>query len=463
MKPRIYFLILILFSPYRSFGQIYSGRIQPSPVYPQYWNYQSEDILLLGGSVDDNLFQLDTLEQHLDLLVSVGGNYVRNTMSSRDPGNVWPFAQTSDGRYDLNQFNRTYWNRFENFLKETAERKIIVQIEVWATFDFYRDNWEVNPYNPKNNINYDEKRSKLPLTVPTHPIYTENDFFRSVPSQMNLAPVLWYQKKFVDKLLSYSLNFDHVLYCMDNETSVTSDWGKYWATYIQKSARLLNQKVETTEMWDPHDLAHPMHFETFDNPEIFSFVDISQNNHQGGDHHWNNGLQQLQYLQQMGFIRPANNVKIYGSDEGPHQTTQNAIESFCRNILFGSASARFHRPPTGQGLNQIAQHVIKSMRMVEQSGDFFSGKPANELLSNREENEAFCRKIGVNSFIIYFPSGGQVNLQVHSGVDSYSIRWLKVLESSWKEDQMISSNSKDDKLLLETPSKDHWIGLVTLN
>ena len=46
-------------------------------------------VLLLGGSGDDDLFQWaadefgDRLPKHLDLLVSVGGNYVRNTMSSR--------------------------------------------------------------------------------------------------------------------------------------------------------------------------------------------------------------------------------------------------------------------------------------------------------------------------------------------------------------------------------------------
>ena len=132
--------------------------------------------------------------------------------------------------------------------------------------------------------------------VDTHPIYTENNFFRSVPQQMNISRVLWYQKKFVDKMLSYTLDHDHVLYCMDNETSVPSDWGKFWAKYIQKAGALNDRIVQTTEMWDPHDLSHPMHFETFDHPDIFTFVDISQNNHQSGEHHWDNGLKQFAYL-----------------------------------------------------------------------------------------------------------------------------------------------------------------------
>jgi hypothetical protein len=65
----------------------YDG-IQPSAIHPQYWSYNGKEILLLGGSVEDNLFQIPNLTEQLDLLVKVGGNYVRNTMSSRDKGNV---------------------------------------------------------------------------------------------------------------------------------------------------------------------------------------------------------------------------------------------------------------------------------------------------------------------------------------------------------------------------------------
>ena len=68
-------------------------RIQPYPGNPFYWQYKGKPDLLLGGSVEDNLFQITNLEAHLDLLKSVGGNYVRCTMSSRDEGDVWPFEK----------------------------------------------------------------------------------------------------------------------------------------------------------------------------------------------------------------------------------------------------------------------------------------------------------------------------------------------------------------------------------
>ena len=91
---------------------------------PSYWQYRGRPLLLLGGSVEDNLFQIPDIEQHLDLLASVGGNYVRCTMSSRDPCNVWPFEKDpATGLYDLNKPGAEYWRRFARFLDLTAARE----------------------------------------------------------------------------------------------------------------------------------------------------------------------------------------------------------------------------------------------------------------------------------------------------------------------------------------------------
>jgi hypothetical protein len=63
-----------------------SNGIRPYEKNPFYWQYRGKPIMLLGGSDMDNLFQWtgSKLTDHLDLLVSSGGNYVRNTMSSRN-------------------------------------------------------------------------------------------------------------------------------------------------------------------------------------------------------------------------------------------------------------------------------------------------------------------------------------------------------------------------------------------
>jgi hypothetical protein len=129
---------------------------------PWYWSYRGVPVMLLGGSDDDNLFQwpADQLIPQLNRLTEAGGNVIRNTMSDRNDKDfeVYPFQQLDNGKYDLDEWNPEYWKRFQSLLSETAERNIIVQIEIWDRFD-YTDNresgrWQKHPYNPGNNVNY---------------------------------------------------------------------------------------------------------------------------------------------------------------------------------------------------------------------------------------------------------------------------------------------------------------------
>jgi hypothetical protein len=93
-------------------------------------------------------------------LAGAGGNVIRNTMSDRkDKGfEVYPFRAVGGGKYDLERWNEDYWNRFERLLRATAKRRIFVQIEIWDRFDDTdsggSDRWQIHPYNPKNNVNY---------------------------------------------------------------------------------------------------------------------------------------------------------------------------------------------------------------------------------------------------------------------------------------------------------------------
>lgn len=199
----------------------------------RYWQYEGKPVLLLGGSGDDNLFQWtgSRLTDHLDLLVSVGGNYLRNTMSDRDEGDAYPFKELPNGKYDLNQRNDEYWNRFEALLKLTSEREIIIQIEVWDRFDYTDhgrfESWNHSPYNPANNINYTPDKSGLATAYPKHhPGADKQPFFHTIPKMDDNLVLRTYQEAFVDKMLSHSLRYGNVLYCMNNETSTSPAWGQ---------------------------------------------------------------------------------------------------------------------------------------------------------------------------------------------------------------------------------------------
>jgi len=269
---------------------------------------------------------------------------------------------------------------------------------------------------------------------------------------------LKYQEKFVDKLLEETLPYGHILYCMDNETAVTASWGEYWSTYIKKKASEAGRVVETTEMWDPWDLSDEKHKATFDHPETYSFCDISQNNHQKRQRHWDNAQK---IRTKLSPIRPINNIKIYGADGGRFGSTRDGLERFWRNIFGGFASARFHRPDSGIGLSKIAQAHLKSMRMITDKMDIFTCKPNNELLSNREENEAYAFVNPGKEYAVYFPKGGSVDLNLitdgKTDATSLSITWLNIHNSKWKEKEDIPFS---DSVTLTAPTEAHWAVLI---
>lgn len=431
------------------------ARIQPWADNPRYWRHKGEPVLLLGGTDDDNPFQWtdEPLRAQLDLLASVGGNYVRNTMSDRpDKGfEVYPFKQRPDGKFDLNDWNPEYWRRFERFLQWTGERDIVVQIELWDRFDHSRDNWPPHPFNPKNNVNFTYEESGFEPEYPDHPGKNKQPFFFTTPGQRNNEVVYPYQKQFVDKLLSHSLHYGHVLYCMDNETSGEPAWGRHWAEYIKQRAREAGVTVAVTEMWDQWDIKAEEHRRTFDHPELYDFVDVSQNNHNKGEQHWANAAWVREYL--AGAPRPINTVKTYGADGNKFGHNDNdAVERFWRHILAGFASARFHRPPSGLGLGAKAQALLQAARKMESLVAAWDLSPARNLLADREENEAYAAANPDKAYIVYFTNGGSVQLDLAPG--DYRVHWIDIGTGDWGDKSELTGGEKHS---IAAPAEGHWL------
>lgn len=407
--------------------------LRPSTENTWYWSYRGAPVLLLGGSDDDNLFQWpeEKLIPQLDRIRSAGGNVIRNTMSDRqDRGfELYPFQRLDNGKYDLAQWNDAYWQRFERLLRETAKRKIFVQIEIWDRFDYTdqrgSNRWQIHPYNPGNNVNYTYESSGFAKKYPDHPGANKQPFFFTTPNQRNNQVVLPYQQSYVRKLLAHSLQFDHVLYCVDNETNGEEEWSRYWAKFVQDEAAKNGKTVYITEMWDDWNLTAERHKRTFDHPELYGYVDVSQNNHNKGQKHWDNFLYVRRYLSD--HPRPMNTTKTYGASGNKFgHTDQDGLERFWRHLLAGAASIRFHRPDSGLGINDKAAACIRAARQVEKLGPFWSVQPANELLSGREPNEAYVAANKGHTYVLYFPNGGEVDLDLSGVHGPLMVHWISI-------------------------------------
>jgi hypothetical protein len=455
-------------------GAYDAHRIQPYSENPYYWQYKGEPVLLVGGSWQDNLFNHPIgLEDHLDRLVSAGGNYVRNTMSHRNQGNVFAYTQLAgpgipleqDGKFDLEAFNEDYWIRLDDFLRMTYERDIVVQIEVFDPHDHFRDHqslggWSKHPFNPANNINYTPEESKLPTTVNYRPTATPSThpFWLTVPGLQNNELVLRYQQAYVDKLLSITLAYPHVLYTIQNESGEELAFGDYWADYIHCRARESGRTVYVTDMRRTGDVREPDQRHIMASSQRFNFLDISQS-----VGNYERTLFVREHIAKN--PRPINSVKLYNTDG-----EEESVARMFRFIFAGGASARFHRPHPhegsrdhekssrwGLGLSPRAQSTIRSMRILTNSIHVFTTEPRNDLLTDREENEAYCLAEPGKQYAIYFPDGGEVKLDVSDAKGGLMIKWLNISKSEWSEEKRVSSG---DSLTLKAPGEGHWAALV---
>ncbi|HAI14341.1 MAG TPA: hypothetical protein DCM28_21735, partial [Phycisphaerales bacterium] len=308
-------------------------------------------------------------------------------------------------------------------------------------------------YNPANNINYSFEQSGFKPQYKNHPGKNDQPFFFTVPALENNTTVLPYQQQFVDRLLEHTFAYGHVLYCMDNETKGKSEWGAYWATYIRDKAKQSGVAVQLTEMWDAHDINRKEHRQTWEHPELYDFCDISQNNHNSGQKHWDNIIKFFDTVRKAQRVCPINTVKIYGSDTGRYGTAMDAQQRFWRNLFAGIAATRFHRPKTGIGLSQLAQQNLKSARMWIDAVNPIACKPANDLLLDRKENQAYCTADEGRVYSVYFPTNGSVILQLPAKAkqDQWTLRWLDIQSSQWSKP--ISVHHENQQLNLTTPNQ----------
>ncbi len=441
-----------------------AGRIKPYEKNPRYWQYKGEPVLLLGGSKTDHIFLIEDLKEHLDEIVNAGGNYVRNTMSQREGLDLKPHKRLDDGKFDLDEWNSTYWNRFSNCLKWCDERNIIIQIEVWDRFDYSQEHWQKSPWRPYNNVNYTSEESGLANNYPAHAWRDKQPFFHSIPGMSQYKKqydiIRNYQERFVAKMLSYSLRYGNVLYCMNNETSTDPIWGCYWMTFTKGKASEKGLEVHVTDMfddvWKPQSSAKLR--QALDSPRIYTFLDISQvNSRTFNEAHWNNVKWVVKQANK--YPRPLNNTKIYSDGETTwgSGTPIDGVERFWRNLIAGCASCRFHRPIAGIGLNDTAIACIRAARKVESLIKFWDIEPHMELLSNRQEDEVYLAAEPGKQYLLYFTDHGSVGLNLKTYNSKFQLHWVDIRTGNWAQ---VTDISGGKIVTINTPDKGPWAAVI---
>lgn len=479
-------------------------RISPSKSNPGYWSYGGETVLLIGGwdhghnpfldhsTIDGGGYEDTSTEAEiiaaLDLLEASGGNLIRCVL---DPGvgagrQGFPFCAKVGDKFDLDTMEGPYWERLEFFLDATQRRGIVVGLEIWDRFDWYdggHQGWQGSPFNPRNNINYTVESSGLAESYEGELDNSQNPFGQTTPGQRyyrNADPELQakldmlrsYQEQFMLRLLEVTLPYGNVLYSANNEVRHQEPvWGEYWLEFIRKEAKRQGVAVVCTDMfWDILDIPDSPGFDhLLANTDTYDYFDVSQTSaHRGhqdlsvaeaGEVHWN----KIRYA--VGEGRKVNRIlhmdKIYGSKDkvnGWMGSAENAVEEFWRSLIAGVAGVRFHRPDGGIGLSERARNSLRAVRLVEEKVKFWEVEARQDLLTDREPNEAYLAADPGQKYILFVPDGGKVGLQLdeHSAT-CFDITWVNVATGEVDSQEHLHGGEVFD---IEAPGNGPWVAIL---
>ena len=208
------------------------------PANPHYFEFRGKAIALVTtgehyGSVINEAFDY---RRYLAALAAAGLNYTRlfggsyieipgrsfgirrNNLAPAAAHFVAPWARSGD-KFDLDQWNPKFFERYRDFLTEASKLGIVVEITLFSS-TYQEAHWAISPFNPANNVNG-----------------TGAIDWRKLNTLEN-GNILAWQERYARKLVGEARGFDNVIFEIQNEP--WSDRGRLASVvnpYLQRPAR----------------------------------------------------------------------------------------------------------------------------------------------------------------------------------------------------------------------------------
>ena len=88
--------------------------------------------------------------------------------------------------------------------------------------------------------------------------------------------------------------------------------------------------------------------------------------------------------------------------------------------------------------------------------------PANALLSDRHDNEAYAAAHLGQAYIVYFPSGGEVVLDLSAITEPHIIHWINIDTGQCPTLNLSAQqhNVTNAQHALSSPSDENWVAVI---
>ncbi len=381
-----------------------------------------------------------------------------------------PWVQMDDGRYDLERFEPSWEERFVEYLDAALDRRIVVAVEIWDDWSVTRGPggqydpgegaaWNAHPFNPLNNVNYDED------VLPVETAVCNAPFYSTIPSLSNIEPVLELQKRYVDKILNIASEYPNVMFNISNESRAHLDWSRYWAAYIGERLQddiLIGEMPSTNRRDGGGECVHEFNPLTLSTEPGYTYVDVAQgvSGHEFGvarEQAIGGGLRMQEYRRAMtdaGTERPLIVSKDYtrGPDGGD-------IVLWSR-FIGGAAAARFHRLGENHGpeISDFQHDAVRRLGKFIARVPFWEMHPAPGLLEELPESaDANVLASDSGNIVIQLLDGSRgESLSVNLEPGNWSVEWIDPSRGDVIDEYEVTVNAKPYQF--EIPGElDHWV------
>jgi hypothetical protein len=100
---------------------------------------------------------------------------------------------------------------------------------------------------------------------------------------------------------------------------------------------------------------------------------------------------------------------------------------------------------------------VKAARKLEAVMKLWDIEPANGLLTDREDNEAYLACNPGKAYALYFTDGGEVGLDLRKARGRYSLRWIDLRTGERRGEHSISG---EKIVMIKAPGNGHWVAVI---
>jgi len=331
-----------------------------------------------------------------------------NTLAPAKGKLICPWARSNRGGYanggnkfDLTRWDKQYFQRLHDFLKEAGKRGVVVELVLFCPF--YKDSmWELSPMNAQNNVNGFS-------TVKREDVYTLNDKQLQTVQDMMV-------RKIVEELKGY----DNLYYEICNEPyfgGVTLAWQRHIAQVIVETEKRLGVKHLIAQ-----NIANKGKkiTEPFPEVSIFNFHYCKPPKTVAENYHLNRVLGD----DETGFS--GSSASPYRREGWDFILAGGAVYSnldYTFTVGHEDGTARVKAP----GNTDPALHTqLAILKKFMDEFDFVKMQPDNSVIKGGVPDKATARALvwKGNAYAIYVNGGGLTNLVVELPKGKYRAEWV---------------------------------------